>query len=57
MNYHDSLLNLFETYVRESEKFEKGNMSAGTRARKALAEISKICTTRRKEIQEKKNAR
>ena len=32
-------------------------MSAGTRARKALAEISKICTTRRKEIQEKKNAR
>ena len=23
MNYHDSLLNLFETYVRESEKFEK----------------------------------
>ena len=57
MNYHDSLLNLFETYVRESEKFEKGNMSAGTRARKALEEISKICTTRRKEIQEKKNAR
>ena len=57
MNYHDSLLNLFETYVRESEKFEKENMSAGTRARKALAEISKICTTIRKEIQEKKNAR
>ena len=57
MNYHDSLLNLFETYERESEKFEKGNMSAGTRARKALAEISEICTMRRKEIQEKKNAR
>ncbi len=57
MNYHDSLLNLFDTYVTESEKFEKGNKSAGTRARKALAEISKICTARRKEIQEKKNAR
>ena len=57
MNYHDSLLNLFETYIRESEKFDKGNMSAGTRARKALAEISKFCTVRRKEIQEKKNAR
>jgi|TARA_B100001094_G_scaffold316085_1_gene356875 hypothetical protein len=57
VNYHDSLLNLFETYVRESDKFEKGNLSAGTRARKALAEINKICTTRRKEIQEKKNAR
>ena len=56
MNYHDSLLNLFETYIRESDKFEKGNLSAGTRARKALAEINKICTARRKEIQEKKNA-
>tara|TARA_B100000214_G_C23519202_1_gene424207 strand:- start:320 stop:499 length:180 start_codon:yes stop_codon:yes gene_type:complete len=56
MNYHDSLLNLFDTYITESEKFEKGNKSAGTRARKALAEIGKICTVRRKEIQEKKNA-
>tara|TARA_A100001011_G_C14259773_1_gene821829 strand:- start:1544 stop:1720 length:177 start_codon:yes stop_codon:yes gene_type:complete len=57
VDYHDSLLNLFDTYVTESEKFENGNKSAGTRARKALAEISKICTARRKEIQEKKNAR
>lgn len=57
MNYHDSLINLFGTYETESEKFESGNKSAGTRARKALAEISKICTARRKEIQEKKNAR
>ena len=54
MNYHDSLLNLFETYVRESEKFEKGNMSAGTRARKALAEISKFVQREEKEIQGEK---
>lgn len=56
MNSHDILVNLFETYITESEKFEGGNKSAGTRARKALAEISKLCKDRRKEIQESKNA-
>ena len=53
MNYHDSLLNLFETYVRESDKFEKGNKSAAAQEQEKLTEISKICTMRRKEIQEK----
>lgn len=56
MNNHDNLVNLFETYITESGKFEGGNKSAGTRARKALAEISKFCKERRKEIQESKNA-
>lgn len=56
MNNHDNLVNLFETYIAESEKFEGGNKSAGTRARKALAEITKFCKERRKEIQESKNA-
>lgn len=56
MNNHDNLVNLFETYITESEKFDGGNKSAGTRARKALAEISKFCKERRKEIQESKNA-
>ena len=55
MNNHDSLVNLFETYIAESEKFEAGNKSAGTRARKALAEISKMCKERRAEIQNSKN--
>lgn len=55
MNIHDNLLNLVETYSSESEKFEGGNKSAGTRARKALAEISKLCKERRAEIQNKKN--
>ena len=55
MNNHDSLVNLFETYIAESEKFEAGNKSAGTRARKALAEISKMCKERRAEIQNAKN--
>jgi hypothetical protein len=55
MNIHDSLVNLFETYSFESDKFEKGNKSAGTRARKALAEIAKLCKDRRAEIQDSKN--
>jgi hypothetical protein len=55
MNNHDTLVNLFETYIAESEKFDGGNKSAGTRARKALAEITKTCKERRKEIQDIKN--
>lgn len=55
MNNHDNLVNLFETYITESEKFEGGNKTAGTRARKALAEIAKLCKDRRAEIQEVKN--
>ena len=55
MNNHDALVNLFETYISESEKFDTGNKTAGTRARKALAEITKACKERRKEIQDIKN--
>ena len=55
MNNHDNIVNLFDVYKVENEKFESGNKSAGTRARKALSEITKICKERRKEIQESKN--
>lgn len=51
------LKSLFETYVTESDKFDgAGNKAAGTRARKALAEITKLAKVRRKEIQDVKNA-
>lgn len=57
MTNHETLVSLFETYVAESQKFtEKGNKAAGTRARKALAEFTKIAKERRKEIQETKTA-
>jgi hypothetical protein len=56
MNIHDSLVSLYEVYMAESEKFEQGNKSAGTRARKALAEIAKMCKERRAEIQAVKNS-
>jgi hypothetical protein len=41
----------------EDEKFSAGNGAAGTRARKALQEISKLVKTRRNEITAEKTAR
>ena len=53
---HNQLLVLIEEYINENEKLsEKGNKAAGTRARKALMEVTKLCKDRRKEIQEAKN--
>lgn len=53
---HNSILVLVEQYINENEKFaDKGNKAAGTRARKALMDITKLCKDRRKEIQEAKN--
>jgi hypothetical protein len=57
MTNHENLISLVETYVAENTKFvENGNKAAGTRARKALAEIAKAVKERRKEIQESKTA-
>lgn len=55
-NSHDNLKLMFEQYIEDNEKFaDKGNKAAGTRARKSLMEITKLCKERRKEIQESKN--
>jgi hypothetical protein len=55
MTHHENLINLFEIYTKENVKFEeKGNKAAGTRARKALAEFTKVAKERRKEIQNQK---
>ena len=55
MTNHENLSSLFETYLAENEKFAgKGNKAAGTRARKALAELTKAAKERRKEIQDAK---
>lgn len=47
----------FATWQIEDEKFVKGNSAAGTRARKALQEITKLAKSRRLEISEEKTAR
>ncbi len=52
---HAMIVNLVNVYVVENEKFEKGNKLAGTRARRALAEIGKLVKIRRKQIQDLKN--
>ncbi len=52
----NQIAQLVEEFQTEDAKFEGGNNAAGTRARKALMEIKKLCDVRRKEIQAKKNA-
>lgn len=53
----DQLDEQYSAYVEDNLKFvEKRNKAAGTRARKALMEISKLCKEKRKEIQATKNA-
>ena len=47
----------YEAFLKENDKFVAGNSAAGTRARKALAEMSKLIKARRNEITEQKNAR
>ena len=50
------LITLFEEYKENNDKFtDKGNKAAGTRARKALSEMTKIGKGLRKKIQDIKN--
>ena len=57
MNAHTDIETQMAAYQAESAKFEAGNSAAGTRARKALGELSKAVKARRNEITETKNAR
>lgn len=53
---HEKIVESIEIYLEENAKFEeKGVKAAATRARKALMDLKKLATDRRKEIQEKKN--
>lgn len=56
-NTVDQLKEHFETFLAEDTKFTAGNSAAGTRARKALAELAKVIKARRNEITAEKNAR
>jgi len=57
MSAHDDIKNILASYEAENTKFEAGNSAAGTRARKALAELAKAVKARRNEITETKAAR
>jgi len=54
---HESIMTEIQSYSEENAKFtDKGVKASATRARKALANLSKLIKARRKEIQEAKNA-
>ncbi len=54
---HEQIMTEIQAYSEENQKFtEKGVKASATRARKALANLSKLIKARRKEIQESKNA-
>jgi hypothetical protein len=48
------LVDEIELLKAEYEKFERGNKSAGTRARKCLQNVKKICQEIRIQIQDAK---
>jgi hypothetical protein len=53
----ESIKEQMEAFLSENEKFTSGNAAAGTRARKALQEMTKLAKARRAEITEEKNSR
>jgi hypothetical protein len=55
MTLHEEIVLAFHNYVREAETFEQRNVkAAAARARKALQDLNKLTTARRKEIQDQK---
>jgi Histone H1-like protein Hc1 len=54
---NEQLQTTFAEFLAEDAKFTGGNAAAGTRSRKALAELSKLVKARRNEITAEKNAR
>lgn len=56
-NSVEQLKQVFEQFLLEDAKFSNGNSAAGTRARKALADLGKLVKARRLEISAEKEAR
>lgn len=56
-NTTEQLKVALDAFLAEDAKFVGGNNAAGTRARKALAELGKLVKARRNEITAEKNAR
>ncbi len=54
---NDQITDAVTQYMAEDAKFTAGNAAAGTRARKALADLGKAVKARRNEITAEKNAR
>jgi hypothetical protein len=57
MTTTEQLEQQFAEFLAEDAKFSGGNSAAGTRSRKALAELGKLVKARRNEITAEKNVR
>jgi hypothetical protein len=57
MSAQNDIESSLAVYNAENDKFVKGNAAAGTRARKALAELAKAVKARRNEITAEKAQR
>lgn len=55
MGTTEQIKELYEKFVIENEKAEKGVKSSCTKARNALMELSKLCKIRRFELLELRN--
>ena len=54
---HEQIVQAYNLYMAEHSTFEEKNVkAAAARARKALGDIGKLSTSRRAEIQERKNS-
>lgn len=57
MTLHEQIKEAYSAYMAEAQTFDdKGVKAAAPRARKALGDLGKLITARRKEIQDKKNS-
>tara|TARA_R110000744_G_scaffold288595_1_gene399601 strand:+ start:401 stop:574 length:174 start_codon:yes stop_codon:yes gene_type:complete len=53
----ENMAETLETLKADVDKFNNGNMSAGTRIRKAMQEVKSQAQDLRKEVQEIKNSK
>ncbi len=53
---YNQMLVALEQGINDLEKFEDGNMSAGTRVRKNMQDVKNLAQLIRVEVQDKKNA-
>ncbi len=56
MESFNTLTALVESVKADVEKFDAGNKSAGTRVRKTMQEVKKLCKTVRDDVQSAKKA-
>ena len=54
---YNAMLVSLEEGISDLEKFEEGNMSAGTRVRKNMQDVKELAQKVRLEVQEQKNSK